>query len=417
MIYTSGTTGFPKGAMLTHKNVISNYQWCATIPNYERDDRVLSFLPLCHIYERMLNYLFQSFGMSIYYAESIDKVGANIKEVKPHTFCAVPRVLEKTYDKIVNTGRGLKGIKRFLFFWALGLGKHYELHGVNGPWYEFKLKIADMLVFRKWRQALGNNIKLIVSGGAPLQPRIARVFWAAGIKIMEGYGLTETSPVIAVTNLEPDGFKFGTCGPVLPGVEVKLAGDGEIMTRGACIMKGYFNQPEETKAVIDEDGWFHTGDIGYFVDGRYLKITDRKKEIFKTSGGKYVAPQVIENKFKESSFIENLMVVGENRHHCIALILPNFDYLESWCRIKGHPFKSKEEAILDEIIINRIQKEVNEFNASLDKVEQIRKFAILADEWTVENGEFSPTLKLRRKYLLDKYSSLIEELYAKNGDD
>lgn len=413
IIYTSGTTGTPKGVMLSHNNFISNFLAAATIPDFDMTDRTLSFLPLCHVYERMLNYMYQYFGMSIYYAESIDNLGKNIREVKPHAFGAVPRVLEKTYDKIVRKGRGLKGIKKIIFFWALNLGHRYEINKANGWWYEFKLKIANLLVFSKWRLALGNNIKLIVSGGATLQPRLARVFCAAGIKIMEGYGLTETSPVIAVSSFLPDGYKFGTVGKNMPGVKIKIAEDGEILCKGPGVMLGYYNQPEKTAEVIDKDGWFHTGDIGMLEDGKYLKITDRKKEIFKTSGGKYIAPQVVENKYKGSPFIENIIVVGENKNFTAGLILPNFEHLESWCKIKGIEFTTNQAIIKNPKIINRIQREVDTQNTHLDKTEQIKKFVLIADEWSIESGELSPTLKLRRKFVHEKYNDVIDTIYEK----
>ncbi len=412
IIYTSGTTGYPKGVMLSHENIIHNFLGAHTIPDYHPEQRVLSFLPLCHIFERILNYLFQYNGLSIYYIDKIEEVGPAMREIKPHTFGAVPRVIEKTFDKILKAGRNLKGIKRQLFFWALNLGYRYEMNGANGWWYEFQLKIANVLIFKKWREAMGGNIYIIISGGAPLQSRLARVFWAAGITILEGYGLTETSPVIAVSSFAADGFKFGTVGLALPGVEIKIAGDGEILTRSPSVMLGYYNKPEETKAVIDDEGWLHTGDIGHLEEGRYLKITDRKKEIFKTSGGKYIAPQMVENKMKESPFIDSLMVVGENRHFCTALIAPNFEHIESWCGVKGIAYNGREESIQNEVIFNRIKREVDTLSAELDKVEQIKKFILLTDEWAVETGELSPTLKLRRKFLHQKYDTLIDEIYV-----
>ncbi len=411
IIYTSGTTGKPKGVMLSHANFISNFLACAEIPDFNQSDKALSFLPLCHVYERMMNYLYQSFGMSIYYLENTDNLGKVIRELAPEAFCAVPRVLEKTYDKIVRKGRGLGGIKKAMFFWALKLGHRYELEGANGLWYEFRLKIADSLVFKKWRQALGGQLKMIVSGGASLQPRIARVFSAAKVKIMEGYGLTETSPVIAVSNLKPGGRWFGTVGPVLRDVEVKIAEDGEILTKGPNLMMGYYKRPERTKEVIDAEGWFHTGDIGHLEHGKYLKITDRKKEIFKTSSGKYIAPQVIENQFKESPFIENIIVIGENKNYATAIIIPDFEHLEGWCEIKEIDFVSKEEIIKNPVILTRIQREIDKINAHIDRTEQLKKFELSADDWNVETGELSPTLKLRRKVIVEKYEDLIESMY------
>jgi long-chain acyl-CoA synthetase len=412
IIYTSGTTGTPKGVMLSHRNFISNFLAVSDIIADDMVYRVMSFLPLCHVYERMLNYMYQHMGISVYYAESIDKLSDNLREVHPEMFCAVPRVIEKSFDKIMAKGRELKGIKRLLFFWAVNLGYKFELNKANGPWYEFKRKIADKLIYSKWRNALGGKLRIIVSGGATLQPRLARVFWAARIKVMEGYGLTETSPVIAVANFKPDGVCFGTVGKVLPGVTMTFADDGEILCKGPNVMLGYYKHPQLTKEVIDQDGWFHTGDIGMMVDGVYLKITDRKKEMFKTSGGKYIAPQVIEVLLKASSFIDGVMVVGENKNYAAAIIIPDFQYLRSWCRVKEHPYISDAEAIKDQRIVNRIWREVEQVNATIDKTEQIKKVAFLDRPWTVENGDLSQTLKLRRKYLMDKHRDVIEGLYS-----
>ena len=411
IIYTSGTTGRPKGVMLSHRNFVFNFTTCAQIRNFEHTDRVLSFLPLCHVYERMLNYLFQSYGMSIYYAESFDKLGENIREVKPHIFGTVPRVLEKIYDKIVARGRLLKGPYRVLFFWAVRQGHKFEMDHANGWFYDVKITTANLLVFRKWRKILGGNVKVIVSGGASLHPRLARLFWAAKIHVMEGYGLTETSPVIAVYNFNPGGVKFGTVGLILPGVEVKIAEDGEILCKGPNIMLGYYNRPERTQDVIDPDGWFHTGDIGVIEDGKYLRITDRKKEIFKTSTGRYVAPQVIEQRFKQSPFIEQIMVIGENRKYTAALIVPNFEYIRNWCVIKHVNFVSNERAVRNPRIIHRIKIEVNRINQDLGQTEKIKKFRLLHQEWTLDSGELSLTLKLRRKFILEKYHAIIEETY------
>lgn len=411
IIYTSGTTGNPKGVMLSHSNFIYNFQGATKILQVNPVSKALSFLPLCHVYERMINYMYLNMGVSIYYCDSIDRLRDFMKEVHPEIFGAVPRVIEKTYDKLVRTGRGLKGIKKQLFFWALNLAHKFDFEKESSFFYGIQLKIADKLVYSKWREAFGGKLEIIVSGGATLNPRLARTFWAARIKIMEGYGLTETSPVIAVSTFDKGGVKFGTVGPVMENVEVSFANDGEILTKGPCLMKGYYKQPEYTREVVDEKGWFHTGDIGEYVDGKYLKITDRKKEIFKTSGGKYIAPQVLENKFKESPFIENIMIVGENRNYTTALIIPNFEHLESWCRVKGHPYAGPEEAIRDERVIGRIQREVNNTNRSLDKVEQVKKFNLLPVPWSVEGLELSPTLKLKRKIIFDKYKEQVEALY------
>jgi long-chain acyl-CoA synthetase len=412
IIYTSGTTGRPKGVMLSHMNFISNFLAVTEILKGNPVDNAMSFLPLCHVYERMLNYMYQNLGMTVYYSESIDKIGEYIREVHPEIFCAVPRVIEKSFARIMAKGRDLKGIKRMLFFWAVNLGYKYELDNANGWWYNFKLKIADKLIFSKWREGLGGKLEIIVSGGATLQVRLAKVFRAAGIQVMEGYGLTETSPVIAVSNFKPGGVKFGTVGQALPGVDIRIDEDGEILCKGPNVMLGYYKHPDETKKVIGKEGWFHTGDIGTFEDGKYLKITDRKKEMFKTSGGKYIAPQVLENKFKESPFIENVLVVGENKHFTSAIIIPNFDHIRSWCRVKELPYTTDSDAIRSERIVSRIQREVDEINAKLDKIEQIKKFELLDKPFSVEDGDLSPTLKLRRNYLETKHGALINKMYA-----
>ena len=411
IIYTSGTTGNPKGVMLSHQNFISNFTASSDILSKNPVSKALSFLPLCHVYERMINYMYQLNGVTIYYVDNIDKLRDYMKEVKPHIFGAVPRVIEKTYDKLVRTGRGLKGIKKQLFFWALKLAHRFEMDGKNGILYQWQYNIADKLVFSKWREAFGGELDVIISGGATLNPRLARTFWAAKIKIMEGYGLTETSPVLAVYQFVKGGVMFGTVGPLLPGAEIKFAEDGEILARGPGLMKGYFKHPEWTDEVIDREGWFHTGDIGEMIENKYLKITDRKKEIFKTSGGKYIAPQVIENKFKESPFIENIIIIGENKQFTSALIVPNFEHLESWCKVKEYSYESPESAIRDERIIKRITREVNETNQHLDQIEKVKKFELLSENFSVEKGELSPTLKLRRKAIQSKYESLIDKMY------
>ena len=412
ILYTSGTTGTPKGVMLTHDNIVSNVIACEHLCPVGSTDRALSFLPLCHSYERMLTYLYMFIGVSIYYAESMDKIADNLKEINPQVFSTVPRLLEKVYDRIVNKGKELKGIKRFLFFWALDLGLKYEKDGKNGSWYEWQLKLANKLIFSKWREALGGKVKVIASGGAALQPRLAKVFWSAQIPVLEGYGLTETSPVISVNNLEKNGSAFGTVGPVIKGVEVKIAEDGEILCKGPNIMKGYFNRPDLTAEVIDQDGWFHTGDIGCFIENHFLKITDRKKEIFKTSGGKYVAPQALENKFKESQFIEQIMVIGENRKFPAALIVPDFVHLKKWCEIHEIKIGTNEELINNQQIVDRIMSEVEEYNSNFGHSEQLKKISLLAKEWTVDSGELTATLKLKRKIIYDKYILQIEKMYS-----
>ncbi|TAH43237.1 MAG: long-chain fatty acid--CoA ligase [Bacteroidetes bacterium] len=412
LLYTSGTTGTPKGVMLAHSNIVSNVLASEKLCPVNHQHKALSFLPLCHSYERMLTYLYMYIGVSIYYAETMDTIGDNLKEIKPELFSTVPRLLEKTYDKITKKGTELSGIKKALFFWALNLGLKYEMHGKNGAWYEFQLKIANKLIFSKWREALGGNIRVIVSGGAALQPRLARVFWAAGIHVLEGYGLTETSPVISVNNLEKDGAMFGTVGTVIKDVSVKIAPDGEILCKGPNVMQGYYKRPDLTKEAIDEDGWFHTGDIGVMIDNRYLKITDRKKEIFKTSGGKFIAPQALENKFKESPFIEQLMVIGENKNFAAALVVPSFAHLRSWCEHKGITDGSNEELIKNPEVIARIDKEVKEFNAGFGKTEQIKRIKLLPKEWTVDSGDLTATLKLKRKIIAERNAKLIDEIYS-----
>ncbi|HVA98483.1 MAG TPA: AMP-binding protein, partial [Bacteroidia bacterium] len=373
--------------------------------------KALSFLPINHVYERMLTYLYMYLGVSIYYAESIDKIADNLKEIKPEVFSTVPRLLEKVFDKIVATGSELRGIKKALFYWSLNLGLRYELNGKNGWWYELQLSIANKLVFSKWRAALGGNIKAIVSGSAPLQPRLARVFWAAKIIVLEGYGLTETSPVISVNTTEKGDAKFGTVGPIIKDVEVKIAEDGEILVKGPNVMLGYYKRQDLTDEVIDKEGWFHTGDIGLVEDGKYLKITDRKKELLKTSGGKYIAPQPIENKCKESHFIEQLIVVGDGQKFAGAIVMPAFQYLKEWCLVKNIPYTSNEEIIKNPLVIGRFQKEIDKLNPNFGHVEQIKKFELIADEWTVNTGELTPTLKLKRKVILAKYKDLIDKMY------
>jgi len=412
LLYTSGTTGTPKGVMLAHSNIVSNVLASEKLCPVDSRHKALSFLPLCHSYERMLTYLYMYIGVSIYYAETMDTIADNLKEVNPELFSTVPRLLEKTYDKITKKGADLAGIKKFLFFWALDLGLKFEMHGKNGFFYEVQLKLANKLIFSKWREALGGNIRVIVSGGAALQPRLARVFWAANIHVLEGYGLTETSPVISVNNLEPNGAMFGTVGTVIKDVEVSIAPDGEILCKGPNVMMGYYKRPDLTDEAIDKDGWFHTGDIGVMIDNRYLKITDRKKEIFKTSGGKFIAPQALENKFKESPFIEQLMVVGENKNFAAALVVPSFAHLRSWCELKGIQDGSNEELIKNPEVISRLEREVKEFNNNFGKTEQLKKIKLLSKEWTTESGDLTATLKLKRKIIAERNASLIDEIYS-----
>ena len=410
LIYTSGTTGTPKGVMLTHNNLVTNVVESSKLYP-EGFSKAISFLPLSHVFERMVIYMYFYLGISIYYAQSMDTIAADIADVKPHGFTTVPRLLEKVYDRIVEKGSQLTGIKRKLFFWALNLGLNYEMDGKNGFWYEFQLKIANKLVFIKWREALGGNIKAIVSGGAALQPRLARVFWAAGMPVLEGYGLTETSPVINVNGLRKGEAKFTTVGRTIKDVEVKIAEDGEILCKGPNVMKGYYNRPDLSAEVIDKDGFFHTGDIGEIVDGQYLRITDRKKEIFKTAGGKYIAPQVLENRFKESIFIEQVMVIGENERFAAALVLPTFATLQKWCEKKDIPYTNNQEMIKDQRVIDKIWSEIEKYNADFGNWEKVKKIELLPLEWSIDGGELTPKLSLRRKAILEKYKTQVEQLY------
>ncbi len=417
IIYTSGTTGNPKGVMLSHNNILSNVNDCR--PRIPADEfaRVLSFLPTCHVYERMLHYLYMTVGCSIHFAVSMDTIGENIKEIKPHMFTAVPRLIEKVFEKIMAKGEELTGFKRKLFFWSVRLAEQYEVEG-KSFWYSLKLGVARKLIFIKWKEALGGEVKAIASGSAALQPRLARMFLAAGIPVLEGYGLTETSPVISV-NCLLNGIKIGTVGTLIDNVEVKFAGDGEILVKGPNVMMGYYKLPEKTKEDIDEDGWFHTGDIGELVENKFLKITDRKKEIFKTSGGKYVVPQAMENKFKESRFIEQIMVVGENQKFPAAFIVPNFSYIREWIKVqKIEITDTSNKAICEsKIVITKINEEVSVFNKGYGNWEQIKKVALFDTEFSVEGGDLTPTLKLKRKIILEKYKEKFEEIYDERSSE
>jgi long-chain acyl-CoA synthetase len=415
ILYTSGTTGTPKGVMLSHKNLLSNALASQPLAPFASWWKALSFLPLNHVYERMLNTLYLYLGVSIYFAESIDTIGDNLKEVQPQIFATVPRLLEKVYDRIVARGEQQTGIKKKLFFWALNLGLRYELNGANGRWYELQLWLANKLVFSKWREALGGKIVAIASGGAALQPRLARVFNAAKIPVLEGYGLTETSPVIAVNNFEPDSIRFGTVGTVYKNLEVKIAEDGEILVKGPSVMLGYYNRPDATAEAIDRDGFFHTGDIGTFVEGRFLKITDRKKEIFKTSGGKYIAPLMIENKLKESPFIEQVLVIGEGQKFASALIVPAFAYLREWCKKNNINYTTNEEMITNAAVKKVIGEEVEAVNKDLAQYEKIKRPELLPGEWTIERGEMTPKLSLKRKVILEKNKDLVAKIYNAEG--
>jgi len=413
IIYTSGTTGLSKGVMMTHKNFVSNVlDSQVAVP--KDAETTLSFLPLNHVFERMLNYLYTYMGISIYYAESMDTIVANIQEIKPHIFAAVPRIFEKIYDSIYNKGLELSGIKKALFFWALKLGQRYDDSKNQGWFYNTQLKIANKLIFVKWREALGGNIKAVVSGGAALQPRLARVFGAAGIPVLEGYGLSETAPVIAVNRLGR--IKAGTVGELLESAEVRIADDGEILFKGPNLMPGYYKDPEKTKEAIDEDGWFHTGDTGV-LEGRVLKITGRTKEIFKLSTGKYVAPELVENKMKESPFIEQLMVVGDGEKYTAAIVCPAFEHLHNWAARHNISFKENIDLITNPKVIEKYEEEIEKKNQKLDKAMKIKKFSLVCDEWTPETGELSPTLKLKRRVLVKNYKVKLDYLYGYTDDE
>jgi|WetSurMetagenome_2_1015567.scaffolds.fasta_scaffold67569_2 long-chain acyl-CoA synthetase len=418
LIYTSGTTGNPKGVMLSHRNIMGNVHSISQTYCFNHTHRTLSFLPISHVFERTINYYFQSVGVSIYYAENLGTIADNLKEIKPDVFISVPRLLERTYDKIISKGRELGGLKKHIFFWAVNLGMKYKIPDTNNFLYRFLLKIADKLVFSKWREALGGKVQLIVVGGAALQPRLGVIFNAAKIPVSEGYGMTESSPVIAANRMPSTGdIRIGTVGPPIPGVEVKIASDGEILCKGSNVMAGYYLEPELTKEVIDGDGWLHTGDIGILVEGRYLKITDRKKEMFKLSSGKYVAPQVIENKLKESNFIEQVMVIGENQKFASAVISPDFNFLHNWAVRHNIDFRDNAELIQIPQVVARYQRVVTEMNRQLGQTEQIKRFRIVQEEWTPNTGELSPTLKLRRKFLISRYSTLIEDIFSVQKGD
>ena len=415
LIYTSGTTGRPKGVMLTHKNITSNaLNSAARLPINLGGSKSLSFLPVCHIYERMLLYMYQYCGTSIYFAESLETISDNLKEISPDVMSAVPRLLEKVYDKIYAKGADLTGIKKKLFFWAIDLGLQYKPYGENGAWYEFKLKIARKLIFSKWQEALGGNLKAIASGSAALQARLARVYNAAGIPVMEGYGLTETSPVVSVNDMRENGFRIGTVGKLLADTEVKIAADGEILVKGPQVMMGYYKDEEKTKEVL-KNGFFHTGDIGEIDSDGFLKITDRKKEMFKTSGGKYVAPQVLENQFKQSRFIEQIMVIGDGEKMPAAFIQPNFEFIEEWAKIHNVNLGDSNKVIIsNQQLIDRIQKEVSEHNTKFGKWEQVKRFELTPDVWSIEGGHLTPTMKMKRKIIKEKYLDLYNKIYEKN---
>jgi long-chain acyl-CoA synthetase len=416
IIYTSGTTGNSKGVMLSHNNLLSNVKSTIKAHHLGYGNRAISFLPLCHVLERMINYHYQYKGISIYYVENMGTVGEMIKEIKPHIFCSVPRLLEKVYDNIISKGRSLPWVKRKIFFWAVNLGLKFRLKG-NSAFYKFRLRVARKLIFSKWREALGNELAVVVSGGAALQSRLERIFWAAEIPVIQGYGLTETSPVIAVNPLRIDEIKFETVGPILENVQVRIAEDGEILSKGPNLMLGYYKAPELTAEVIDSEGWFHTGDIGVLEENKFLRITDRKKEMFKLSAGKYIAPQPIENRLKESPFIEQAMVIGENEKFASSLISPNFSYLHDWCTMHKLHFRDNSDLIELPEVTNLFSREIKEINNSLGEHEQIKRFRLVTEEWSTQSGELSPTLKLRRNLISNHYRDIIADIYSRGDSD
>ncbi len=411
LIYTSGTTGRPKGVMLSHDNIVSNVIASKLRVPFEAGASALSFLPVCHIFERMILYLYQYCGINIHFAEGLDKISDNLKEVKPHVMTVVPRLLEKVYDSIIAKGSALTGIKKALFFWAVELGLKYEPYGQNGWWYEKQLGLARKLIFSKWREGLGGNLETMVSGSAALQPRLGRIFGAADIPVMEGYGLTETSPVISVNQVDGGGWRIGCVGRVIKHVEVKIASDGEILCKGPNVMLGYYKDPEKTAEVL-KDGYFHTGDIGEIDSDGFLKITDRKKEMFKTSGGKYVAPQLLENRFKQSRFIEQIMVVGENEKMPAALIQPNFEFLYAWAEKHNITVSENSDIVLNEKVLARFQEEMDLANEDFAKWEKVKAFRLTPDVWSIDEGHLTPTMKLRRKIVKEKYMTLYNSIYG-----
>ncbi len=413
IIYTSGTTGDPKGVMLSHDNILTNILATSAILPIHNSHRALTFLPVSHSFERMVLYFYFYTGVSVYFAESIETIGPNLKEVQPHVFTAVPRLLEKMFARILGRADDLKGFKKTLFLWAIDLGLKWEPDGKNGPWYSFKHKIADRLIYSKIRVNIGENALAVASGSAALQPRLARIFNAMGLPIREGYGLTETSPVISVGGFGKGEFKVGTVGRVIAGGKVKIAEDGEILYQGPNVMLGYYKREDLTQEVIDKEGWFHTGDIGVLDDQGFLRITDRKKEMFKTSGGKYIAPQVMENKFKESLFVEQVQVLGEYQKFPAALIVPNIDVCKTWLLEQGEKVQdaSREDLIQNSKLVAKFDQELERLNSGFGNWEKVKQFRLVADEWTPLNGLVTPTLKLKRKVILEKYKNLVEDIY------
>lgn len=411
VIYTSGTTGIPKGVMLTHKNIMSNVYALTQIFPVHLYKRTISFLPLCHIFEKSAFYFYLLIGADVNYPESMETIGENIKEIKPNFFVTVPRLLEKVFEKIMAAGRELSFIKLAIFGWAVNLANHYDVKGKNHWFYNLRLFFARKIVFVKWQEALGGEVKGIVSGSAALQPRLARIFTAAGMPVIEGYGLTETSPVLTCNRFEKGAFYFGTTGRAIPGVSIKISPEDEILAKGPNVMIGYYRNPEATLHAIDSEGWFHTGDTGEIVEDGFLKINGRLSDIFKTSGGKFVAPQPIENKMKESPFIEHIMIVGDNQKFTAAIIQPKFDFIVKWAEEKNLQLSTPEEIFHSDIVKKRIWKEVQKYNKRFDHIEQIKKIALVPDIWSVESGELTPTMKVKRKFLTEKYRELIDLIY------
>jgi len=416
IIYTSGTTGLPKGVMLSHKNIVSNVNSLTLVMPIQYFKKIISFLPLCHIFERTAVYFYMILGASINYPESMDTIAANIKEVKPQYFITVPRLLEKVFERIMAEGFKLSLPKKAIFGWAVNLANHFDRQGKNNWFYNFRLFFARKIVFKKWVEALGGDIRGIVVGAASLQPRLGRIFTAAGIPTVEGYGLTETSPVLTCNRFGKGNFYIGTVGEPIPDVSIKIADTGEILTKGPNLMLGYFNQEEATKEAIDAEGWFHTGDLGEMVEGKYLKITGRLKELFKTSGGKFIAPQPIENKMKESFFIEHFMVVGENRKFAAALVQPEFEFIKKWAKKKNISLTTKEEIVHSNEVRERIWEDIVKYNKRFGHIEQIKKIALAPDTWSIDSGELTPTMKLKRDVILEKYKDLIEKIYSESSD-
>jgi len=412
LLYTSGTTGQPKGVMLSHRNLVQNFIAAAGIFKLTPDDKYLSILPLCHVGGRMGNYQTQYSGTGIYYAESMGTFAREMKEIRADGFDAVPRVLEKVYDNILSKGKQLKGIKKKIFFWAVDLGFRYDVHGDNNWWYRKRLAFADRMIFSKWRDALGGRIRIVGCGGASLQARLEKLFWAAGVRVINMYGLTETSPIITISSTEKGRYRLGTVGTLIDGVELKIADDGEILCRGHNVMLGYYRDEKLTAEMLDEDGWFHTGDLGHLEEGKYLSITDRKKEIFKLSNGKFIAPQVIENRFKQSALIDNLMITGEHKKFASAIISPDFEQLGKWADANGVVFSSKDELICMPEVQLYFQGEISNINKLVSEHERLARFRLVSDFWSPDSGELSPTLKLKRKVINDKYRQLIDSIYS-----